>query len=103
MITMNKTFTGVLIGIAFTSVLILAINENYSAIQIIIGFLLFIFPCIFLSSFKSRTLAMVLTVISMLFAYISYKFNYTDTWAGVLMALIIGIPIYVIKVRKITN
>lgn len=100
---MNKTFTGILIGLAFTSVLIYSINEHYSATQIIIGFLLFIFPAIFLSSFKSRTLAMVLTVISMLFAYFSYKFNYTDTWAGVLMALIVGIPLYVFKVRKITN
>lgn len=100
---MNKTFTGILIGLAFTSVLIFSINEQYSAIQIIIGFVLFIFPSIFLSSFNSRIPAMVLTVISMLFAYISYKFNYTETWAGVLMALIVGIPIYVLKVRKITN
>jgi len=100
---MNKTLTGVFIGLAFTGVLIYTIDKGYSAIQIIIGFLLFIFPSIFLSSFKSRTLAMLLTVISILFVYISYKFNYTDTWAGVLMALILGIPIYILKIRKITD
>jgi hypothetical protein len=100
---MNKTLIGVLIGLIFSSILIYAINENYSLLQVFIGFIIFIFPSIFLSSFKSRTLSLILTVVTMLFVYLTYKYHFVDAWAGVIMALTLGMPIYYLKIRKITN
>jgi hypothetical protein len=100
---MNKLFTGILIGISFSSVLIYIMRENCSLIQVLIGFVLFIFPAVFLSSFKSRTLAAVLTVMIFMFVYISVEFNFSDTWVGALMALIIGLPLYVFKIRQIRS
>lgn len=100
---MNKTLIGVLIGLLFSCILIYAINENYNFLQVFIGFVIFIFPSIFLSSFKSRTLSLILTVVTMIFIYVTYKYHFVDAWAGVIMALVIGFPIYYLKIRKVTN
>jgi|LauGreDrversion4_2_1035121.scaffolds.fasta_scaffold171969_1 hypothetical protein len=100
---MNKTILGIIIGVVFSTILIYSVNENYSLIQLFIGFIIFIFPSIFLSSFKSRTLSTILTVVIMLFAYFTFKFNFNETWLGVLMALILGLPIYFLKIRKLNN
>jgi hypothetical protein len=54
----------------------------------------------FISSFKSRSLAFVITVASILFAYSSYHFVWHATWVGVLMAFVIGLPIYYYRISK---
>ena len=40
----------------------------------------------FISSFKSRGLSFIITVVSILFTYSSYRFEWHATWVGVLMA-----------------
>lgn len=97
---MIKTLTGVTLGSLFTGLLIYSINEQYSLMQVFTGFILFILPALFLSSFKSRTASFILTFVAILFVYFCYKYDYTETWAGVAMALTIGLPVYFLKVTK---
>lgn len=99
-VTMNRVLSGVLLAFAFSALIILSIEKQYSFYQISFGFLVYIIPAMFISSFKSRGLAFTITVVSILFAYCSYHFVWHDTWVGVLMALVIGIPIYYYKIRK---
>lgn len=100
---MYKTLIGVLIGLIFSGLLIYTINENYNLLQVFLGFAIYIFPSIFLSSFKSRTSSIIITIVTMLFIYITYKYHFTDSWTGVFMAFTLGIPIYYFKIRKISN
>ena len=97
---MNKTFIGVVIALIFSGLIILSIENDYSSSQIFIGFIVFIIPSIFLSSFKSTALSIILTVICVLFVYFSIHFKFYNTWVGVLMALTIGLPIYYYRVRN---
>lgn len=97
---MIKTITGIIIGVLFSGLLIYSINEGYSLMQVFVGFILFIIPATFLSSFKSRKASFVLTFVAILFIYVCYKYNYTNTWSGVAMALTLGLPLYYLKVRN---
>jgi hypothetical protein len=98
---MNKILLGSIIGLVVSGLIIYSIDNRYNFIQVLIGFLVFIFPSIFLSSFKSRTASVFLTIVVTSFIYISFKFNYFNTWPGVLIALSIGLPLYFIKISKI--
>lgn len=97
---MNRVLSGVFLAFAFSALIILSIEKQYSFYQISFGFLVYIIPAIFISSFKSRGLAFIITVVSFLFAYCSYHFAWHDTWVGVLMAFVIGLPIYYYKIRE---
>jgi hypothetical protein len=97
---MNKFLIGVLIASVFSALIILSIEKQYSFYQISFGFLVYIIPAIFISLFKSRGLAFIITVVSILFTYSSYRFEWHATWVGVLMAFVIGVPIYYYRIRK---
>lgn len=97
---MNRALSGVLLAFAFSALIILSIEKQYSLYQISIGFLIYIIPAIFLSSFKSRILAFIITFVSIFLAYFSYHFEWHDAWVGVLMAFIIGLPIYYYRISK---
>ena len=97
---MNRVLSGVFLAFAFSALIILSIEKQYSFYQISFGFLVYIIPAMFISSFKSRGLAFIITVVSILFAYCSYYFAWHDTWVGVLMAFVIGLPIYYYRIRK---
>jgi hypothetical protein len=97
---MNRVLTGVLLASVFSALIILSIEKQYSFYQISIGFLIYIIPAMFISSFKSRGLAFIITVVSILFAYSSYHFQLQATWVGVLIAFIIGLPIYFYRISK---
>jgi hypothetical protein len=97
---MNRVLTGVLLASVFSALIILSIEKQYSFYQISFGFLVYIMPAMFISSFKSRSLAFLITVVSILFAYSSYHFQLQDIWVGVLMAFIIGLPIYYYRISK---
>ena len=97
---MNKILTGVFIASVFSALIILSIEKQYSFYQISFGFLVYIIPAMFISSFKSRGLAFIITVVSILFAYCSYHFAWHVTWVGVLMAFVTGLPIYYYKIWK---
>jgi uncharacterized protein YacL len=98
---MNKTLTGLVIGLIVSGLIIFSLVQEYNFLQVIIGFVIFIFPSIFLSSFRSRTASFILTIVATLFVYICYRFNFTNTWPGVAIALIIGLPLYFLKVSKV--
>ena len=97
---MYKLLTGILIAAVFSALIILSIEMQYSFYQISFGFLVYTIPAMFISSFKSRGLAFIITVVSILFAYCSYNFAWHDTWVGLLMAFVIGLPIYYYRIRK---
>lgn len=97
---MNRVLTGVLLASVFSALIILCIEKQYSFYQISFGFLVYIFPTMFISSFKSRGLAFLITFISILYAYSSYRFEWHATWVGVLMAFVIGLPIYYYRISK---
>ena len=99
-VKMNRVLTGVLLASVFSALIILSVEKQYSFYQISFGFLIYIIPAMFISSFKSRILAFIITVVSILFAYSSYLFEWHATWVGVLMAFVIGLPIYYYKIRK---
>ena len=97
---MNRVLSGVLLAFAFSGLIILSIEKQYSFYQISFGFLIYIIPAMFISSFKSRGLAFLITIVSILFAYSSYRFEWHATWVGVLMAFVIGLPIYYYRISK---
>ena len=97
---MYKVLTGILIASVFSALIILSIEKQYSFYQISFGFLVYIIPAIFISYFKSRGLAFMITFVSILCTYSSYHFAWHATWVGVLMAFVIGIPIYYYRIRK---
>jgi len=97
---MYKVLNGILIAIVFSALIILSIEKQYSFYQISFGFLVYIIPAMFISSFKSKGLAFIITVVSILFVYCSYHFAWHDTWVGVIMAFVIGLPIFYYKIRK---
>lgn len=97
---MKRILTGVLLASVFSTLFIFSIEKQYSFYQISFGFLVYLMPAMFISSFKSRGLAFIITVVSILFAYSSCRFEWYATWVGVLMAFVIGIPIYYYRIQK---
>jgi hypothetical protein len=97
---MNKTLTGIFIGLIVSGLIIYSFNHGYNFLEVIVGFIVFFFPTVFLSSFQSRTASLILTVVWTLFIYICYHFVFYHTWPGVLIAFIIGLPIYFLKIRN---
>jgi hypothetical protein len=89
-----------LIASVFSALIILSIERQFSIYQITLGFLVYILPAIFISSFKSTGPAFILTVVSILFAYCSFHFQLLEIWIGVLMAFLIGLPVYYYRIRK---
>lgn len=97
---MNKILAGVIMASLISGLLIFSIEEHYSFLQILFGFLVFIVPACFISSFKSRGLSFILSFVSILFAYVSYHFELYNTWVGVVMALTIGLPVFFYRIRQ---
>ena len=95
---MKKTLIGIIVAIVFFALLFYAIETKKSGTQITIGFLLFIFPFMFLSSFKSAVPAFILSLLIMGTIYIGYKYRYFDIFLGVALAFIVGIPIFCFRI-----
>jgi hypothetical protein len=91
---MNSTIKNILIGtlaaIMCTAIIILAIEEKKSFFQILTGFLLFVFPFTFISSFNSKIGAFIFVIATIMTTYFVSKFLLYDFWFGVLLAGIIG-------------
>jgi hypothetical protein len=91
---MNTSIKNVIIGTvaAFLcgGIIIYTIEENKSLIQILAGFLIFIFPITFLSAFRSKVGAFAFVFASIMITYFVSKFLFYDFWFGVLLAGIIG-------------
>jgi predicted neutral ceramidase superfamily lipid hydrolase len=101
---MNNTTKNILIGsfaaIACAAIVILAIEEKKSFLQILSGFAIFVFPFTFLSSFGSKIGSFIFVFCTLMAAYLVSKFMYEDFWIGVLLASIIGGSAFYFRVYK---
>ena len=78
---MDKTkniFVGVLAAIVVVGLLIFTIETDRSFLQMVTGFILFIFPFMFISSFTTKIMSFILASFTILFGYISYKIGFND-------------------------
>jgi hypothetical protein len=94
----RKVLLGVIVALAACAILFYVIESKKSGAQVAIGFLLFIFPFIFLSSFKSTIPAFVLSLLTAGTVYVAFKYHYLDLFWGVALAFVIGIPIFYFRV-----
>lgn len=96
----NKTTLGVIVALLSFAVIAYAIETNKSLIQLFIGFVLFIIPVIFISSFNSSVGSFILVIFTAFFSYGMYKYEYYGTLFGILLAIIIGGSIAYFRVEK---
>lgn len=99
----NNLIIGFLLSIIICGILIFSFEKNYSFLQITIGFLLYIFPCIFITSLQSKQTVFLISSTTIMIAYISYKYHFYDVWVGVILALIIGRTINFYKIKNKLN
>ncbi len=90
---------GGLAGILVAGIIIFAIEEQKSFLQILFGFLLFVVPFAFISSFGSKVGSFVFVFFTTIATYIVSKYVYHDFWLGVLLALIIGGSAFYFRVK----
>ena len=104
MIIMNNTSKNILIGsiaaIACAAIIIFAVEEEKSIYQILGGFLIFLLPFTFLSSFGSKVGSFIFVFCTILIAYFVSKFMYHNFWLGVLTAAIIGGATFYFRINK---
>lgn len=96
---LQSTFIGIVAAIIFMGLIIYSIEDDRSILQMIIGFIVFIFPFTFFSSFASKTMSFILVSVTILFGYIVYKLGYHDVWIGIVQAMLIGGAIYYYRIR----
>ncbi len=95
-----KIIIGTLTALLFSGILIFSIENDCSFIQIAFGFVIFLFPIIFVSEIKTNSRVFNALVFLILFAYLNIKWGYYSTFIGVLLAIILGFPIHYFMVRK---
>jgi uncharacterized membrane protein len=95
-----KFLAGLITALLFSTVIIWSIEQAYSFWQVFIGFGCFILPVIFFSGIKSNAAVFIFLTASILFGYLTFKWDYTNVWAGILLALILGLPIHYLRVKK---
>lgn len=96
----NNLLIGIILSVIICGFIIFSIENNYSFLQIIVGFLIYIFPSIFITSLHSKLTAFLLSSTIVMLGYFSYKYQFYDIWVGVLEALIIGRAINFYKIKN---
>jgi hypothetical protein len=91
---------GVLLSIVICGTIIFSIEKNYSFLQIIIGFLVYILPSIFTNSLQSKLTIFLLSSTTIMLGFFSYKYKFYDVWLGVFLALLIGRTINFYKIKN---
>jgi len=94
-----KVISGGVLAVITAGIIIYSIENSKSFLQILCGFILFIFPFIFLSSFFSRTGTFIFIFTSIMITYLVTKYYFSDFWIGVLLAFILGTSIFIFKVN----
>lgn len=98
----NDIFIGGVIAIISAALIIYLIETERSLLQFAIGFLLFIFPATFISSFRSTVMGAFLVLFTILVFYVIYRFEYWDAVFGILLAALIGGSIYYFRVSRVS-
>jgi hypothetical protein len=96
---LKSTFIGIIAAIVVMVLVIYTIEDDRSILQMIVGFVLFIIPFTFISSFTSKIMSFILASFTILFGYIVYKLGYHDVWIGIVQAMLIGGAIYYYRIR----
>ena len=97
----NKIILGSVVALLTFAIIIFFIETNRSLLQLFIGFLIFIIPVTFISSFQSTTPVFILVLFTAFFIYFGiYKYEYFDTLFGLLLAIIIGGAIAYFRINK---
>ena len=91
---------GLVLGLIISYIIIFSIENNKSFLHIFLGFILFIIPFTFISSFFSRTGSFIFIIFTSLTVYFVDKFLLNDFWIGVLISFIVGGSLYYFKVLK---
>ena len=87
----NKIILGSIVALLSFGIIVFVIETDKSFLQLAIGFIVFIFPITFISSFESTASVFLLVLFTLLFIYLGiYKYEYFDTLFGILLAAIIG-------------
>ena len=82
-------------------IVVYMIETDRSLFQLFIGFLIFIIPVTFISSFQSTAPVFLLVLFTAFFVYFGiYKYEYFDTLFGLLLAVIIGGAIAYFRINK---
>ncbi len=96
---LQGTFIGIVTSIIVIGLIIYSIEDDKSILQMIVGFIVFILPFTFFSSFASKIMSFILASVTILFGYIVYKLGYYDVWMGIVQAMLIGGSIYYFRIR----
>ena len=96
---LKSTFIGIIAAIVVMGLVLYTIEDDRSILQMIVGFVLFIIPFTFISSFTSKIMSFILASFTILFGYIVYKLGYHDVWIGIVQAMLIGGAIYYYRIR----
>jgi|TARA_B110000037_G_C16746555_1_gene353459 hypothetical protein len=91
---------GIVASLLVSAIIIYSIENNHSFVQIFLGFISFIFPAIFITSFKSKVSVFLLSTTVIIVAYVIYKFSFLDFIIGVVLAIISGGAISYYRVSK---
>ena len=98
----NEIILGSIVAIFSFLIIVYAIETDKSLLYMFLGFLFFILPITFISSFESTVPIFILVLFSAFFCYGMYKFEYYDALLGVLLAFIIGGSIAYFRINKYT-
>ena len=98
----KKVIYDVLVGSVMASIIaliiIFSIENEKSLFNIFLGFVVFVIPFTFITSFFSRTGSFLFVFISILIVYAVEKLVLNDFWIGSVMALIFGGGLFYFKV-----
>ncbi len=96
----NNILIGILAAVIFGGLIIFAIEDERSFLQIMAGFVFCIIPFTFLSSFSSKIASFLLALAVIILAYVAYKLEYQDVWIGIVMAAVTGGAAFYFRVNK---
>jgi len=98
---LNKIILGSFTALITFAVIVYVIENEKSLLELLMGFMLFIFPITFISSFKNTVPAFLLVFFTSLYLYFGiYKYEYYDTLLGLLLAIVIGSSISYFRIHK---
>ena len=94
----NNPLIGLLISVITCGILIFSFEKEFSFLQILLGFVVYILPSIFVTSFQSKLTVFIISTTTILLGYFSFKNQFYEIWVGVLLALLIGRTINFYKI-----
>jgi hypothetical protein len=95
----NNPLIGLLISVITCGILIFSFEKEFSFLQILLGFAVYILPSIFVTSFQSKLTVFIISTTTILLGYLSFKNQFYEIWAGVILALLIGRTINFYKIK----